>query len=213
MSGNGQGSFWRPGSGLRSRYSRLQPAERFRAVIEAKARGDRDERETLVATCPRKTYEIEDFAFLERVDASRDLAVAVALELGPQVAQLRGVELGRHLLVMFREVAAEFDDESPDEGPADAEWPFLAGLERAAAAMRSHAATVYAAFRTVCRNELGLEPETVLRAHLGDFHVAQLRLDELEGAKPHKARQCEWSDKLRRHWRERIEDGSAGHLG
>ena len=59
------------------------PDERFRRVLEAYARGDDETAAELVESCPMRAYRISDPAYMDRVDASRHLAAAVALEVGP----------------------------------------------------------------------------------------------------------------------------------
>jgi hypothetical protein len=146
----GQGTFSQPGGRLRSQYARLRPEERFRAVLEAGARGDDREREALVASAPLRTYRLSDGAYLDRVDASRDLALAVAVDLGPRVARLRCLELLCELLADVMAAAAEAD------AVAVPPWPLLDELRRGAAAERSQVAAVLEAFRAVCHDELAL---------------------------------------------------------
>jgi hypothetical protein len=50
----------------------------------------------------------------------------------------------------------------------------------------SREATVFEAFAAACRDQLGLDPETVLRAHLGELDAGMLGLDQLEETKPDK---------------------------
>jgi hypothetical protein len=71
------------GKGLVRHYDELDPEERFRFAIEARARGDRRELKRLADTCPMKCFRISDPADMDRVDASRDIATALALDLGP----------------------------------------------------------------------------------------------------------------------------------
>jgi hypothetical protein len=44
-------------------YDRLTAEERFRLDVEAMARGDMKESELLTSTCPRRTYNMTDWAF------------------------------------------------------------------------------------------------------------------------------------------------------
>jgi hypothetical protein len=128
-------SFRRAGTRLRSRYASLAPEERFRAALEAAARDDFDERESLVATCPEKTYRMPDAAFLDRIDASRDLALAVAVDLGPRLAAARGLDAVREVLHIAYDVAAKFDEDRGLGRPPD--WPLLKQLERGSSQIRS----------------------------------------------------------------------------
>jgi hypothetical protein len=59
---------------------------------------------------------------------------------------------------------------------------------------------------TACRNQLRLDPEVVLVAHLGQQLVARLDLDHLEGPKPDKAALRAWREFFARKWHERVED-------
>jgi hypothetical protein len=87
------------GNALAHRYPLLEPEERFRLALEAAARSDDVERERLVASCPMVALKASDPFYLDRVEASRELATAAVLELGPIAAQLR-------LLGVIRELVA-----------------------------------------------------------------------------------------------------------
>jgi hypothetical protein len=209
MSGNGRGGFWQASGGLRSRYDRLKPEERFRATLEAAARDDHREYDALIAACPKKAYRMGDAAFFDRIDASRELTFPVAIYLASEIGRLKMLDAGREaiarLLRMMGEVAAELDDDDPaDAVRALEQVSVVTALERLSAGMRSQAAAVLEAFRRVCRDELGVEAETVLTAHLGPLYVATLDLDQLEGAKPERTVMREWRAKLAGKWRERI---------
>jgi hypothetical protein len=56
-------------------YDRLDPDERFRLVLAARARDDEQELHRLEESCPREIYKMLDAAFTGRVDASRDAAL------------------------------------------------------------------------------------------------------------------------------------------
>jgi hypothetical protein len=208
VSGSGKGTFSTPGARLRSQYAALQPEERFRAALEAAARDDSREHEALLASCPKKRYEMGDMAFYNRIDASRELAFPVAIYLAREIGQLKMLDAGREAIVrllrMMAEVAAELDDEDPaDAARALEQVSAVRVLQQLSAELRSQAAAVFEAFRRVCRDELGLEPETVLTAHLGPLAVATLlELDQLEGAKPDKRIMREWRVRLVDKWRE-----------
>ena len=47
-------------------YHQLTPEERFRLDVLALARGDEEESERLVATCPHRRYTMRDQRFVER---------------------------------------------------------------------------------------------------------------------------------------------------
>jgi hypothetical protein len=211
MSGNGRGGFRGPSGRLRTRYDRLEPHERFKATLEAAARDDHDEHDALIAACPKKRYEMGDAAFFDRIDASRELAFPIALYLAGELGRLQMLTAGRELLLrvlsMVTDLCDEFADRcgEDDDRPDPADHPKVRALDRTAAEMRSLAAAVFEAFDRVCRDELGLDAETVLHAHLGPAYVATLGLDQLDDAKPHRKVMREWRVKLARKWQERIQ--------
>jgi hypothetical protein len=61
--------------GLGRLYDRLTPEERFRLDVLALARGDEEESERLTATCPRRGYTMNDWDFVGRWEAARELAL------------------------------------------------------------------------------------------------------------------------------------------
>jgi hypothetical protein len=67
--------------GLGHLYDRLSPEERFRLKILALARGDEEESERLTATCPRCGYTMNDWDFVGRWEAARDLAMLAYVDV------------------------------------------------------------------------------------------------------------------------------------
>jgi hypothetical protein len=57
----------------------------------------------------------------------------------------------------------------------------------------------------MCRDELQLDPQTVLRAHLGELYTGMLDLDQLDGTKPDAAALREWRAMFAEKWRDRVE--------
>ncbi len=53
-------------NGLGKLYDRLTPEERFKLDLEAMARGDDEESRRLVDSCPRRAYNMTDWAFSGR---------------------------------------------------------------------------------------------------------------------------------------------------
>jgi len=82
-------------------YDKLTPEERFRLVIEALARGDRQEPDRLAAACPRKVYSEIDAEYGERLRVSSEIFSAVFLDLGPRLGKLRMIEAFREFLPLF----------------------------------------------------------------------------------------------------------------
>jgi len=197
------------GNRIVHRYDRLQPEERFRLVLEASARDDERERERLVSTCPYGHYRMSDAAYMDRVDASRDMAFAVAIELGPRLAQLRLTGAIRGALPVLVGIgvdvgAAASGGLMPDEVRAVVDESLGKAFNEAESLIRSQAAAALVGFERVCKIEMRLDAGTVLLAHLGPLHVAQLGLEQLEGVKPDRREVADWQETLTRKWRERI---------
>jgi len=204
------------GRQLAREYEHLSPEERFRLVIEAGARDDDRERERLVAAAPMRPFKITDPEYMERIDASHYLAVAVALDLGPRAAQLRMIEVTQGLIGRALTVgvcaATEADERAAmSETVTEAvEEPLVSAFATAREELRSEAAAVYGGFAAVCRRDMRLEPDVVLRAHLGPLIVEQLGIDELDGAKPDKRQLADWRGLFARQWSHRTCAREAG---
>jgi hypothetical protein len=206
-------------NGLVHRYDRLEPHERFRAVMEAAARGDDAERRRLVDTCPILQGRFADPDYIERLDVSENMAMAVAIDLGPRLAKLGMLAAVRALP---KAVALGVDAAAAGDGGRKLGWlPGDDGLNpedvrevvdetlgplfrEAEDQIRSQAAAVYGAFGRVCREEMGVEPQTMLKANLGPLYHEALGLDKLDGAKPDKAALAGWHSLFQRKWRERV---------
>src|SRR5215203_1915528 len=67
--------------GLGRLYDRLSPEERFRLDVLALARGDEEESKRLTATCPPRGYTINDWAFVGRWEAARELAMLTYVDV------------------------------------------------------------------------------------------------------------------------------------
>ena len=62
-------------------YDRLTPEERFRLDVLAMARGDEEESERLTATCPRRDYTMNDWGFVGRWEAEREMAMLASADV------------------------------------------------------------------------------------------------------------------------------------
>src|ERR671913_453117 len=67
--------------GLDRLYDKLSPEERFRLDVSALARGDEEESERLTATCPRRGYTMNDWGFVGRWEAARELALLAYVDV------------------------------------------------------------------------------------------------------------------------------------
>ena len=61
--------------GLGRLYDKLSLEERFRLDVLALARGEEEESERFTATCPRRAYTMNDWEFVGRWEAARELAM------------------------------------------------------------------------------------------------------------------------------------------
>ena len=84
--------------GLGKLYGRLTPEERFRLVIEAEVRGDRQESGRLVRSAPHYTYVEADPVYASLVQASHDVTWALCLRLLPSLAKVRTIRALRGAL-------------------------------------------------------------------------------------------------------------------
>jgi hypothetical protein len=196
-------------NGIVHRYDRLEPDERFRAALEAEARGDGREVERLVQTCPRLIYTLDDVAFTDRVDAARGMAMAVAIDLGPRLANLRMLAATRealpHAVALGVDVGAADPGELTPEDVADiVDETMGKAFDEVEKHLRSQAAAVHEAFARVCREQMGVEPETVLKATLGPLYLDLLGFDQLDGAEPDREALAAWREMFARKWRKRV---------
>jgi hypothetical protein len=196
-------------SGIVHRYDRLEPEERFRAALEAAARDDNEEYDRLWDTCPMRHYSMTDAAFTDRWRASSTLAIAVAIDLGPRLANLRMLAATRetlpHAVALGVDVGTEDFEELTPEDVADIVAETMGkAFDKAEEHLRSQAAAVHEAFARVCREEMGVEPKTVLKATLGPLYLDMLGLDQLDGAEPDREALAAWREMFGRKWRKRV---------
>jgi hypothetical protein len=196
-------------NGIVHMYDRLGPDERFRAAMEAEARGDERELKRLVDTCRRLVYKANDATFTDRVDAAHFMVMAVAIDLGPRLAKLRMLcairETLPHAVALGVDIGVEDPgDLTPEDVSRIVDETLGQVFDKAENWLRSAAAAVYEAFARVCRDEMGVDPETVLKATLGPLYLDALGLDQLDGGKPDKAQLEEWHALFTRKWRERV---------
>ena len=74
--------------GLDRLYDKLSPEERFRLDVSALARGDEEESERLTATCPRRGYTMNDWGFVGRWEAARELALLAYVDVVRRLDQI-----------------------------------------------------------------------------------------------------------------------------
>jgi hypothetical protein len=84
-------------NGLHRHYDKLSAEERFRLDVLAMARGDDQESERLVRSCPRATYTTNDRAFTVRWTSCENIALRISLPLLQELGRLRVVDAMRVL--------------------------------------------------------------------------------------------------------------------
>lgn len=168
------------GARLSRHYDRLGALERFRLVVAARARDDETELERLTASCPRETYQACEAAVCDRLELMQEFVLALLVELGPLAAKLELLGGIRSEAALFFEQAAEkaalaasaastpaLRDEVAEAVSEAAREPgerLLDALAEIGALFASEAAAVAHGFAGFCRDELELEPATVLCA-------------------------------------------------
>jgi hypothetical protein len=94
-------------NGLHRHYDRLTPEERFRLDVLAMARGDKQESERLVTSCPRFTYTMNDRGFTWRWVGALDLALRVYLDMAGYLDRIKTIEAVRAVLPYHETFARE----------------------------------------------------------------------------------------------------------
>ena len=84
--------------GLRRHYARLTAEERFRLAVLAMARGDKQESERLVSSCPRFSYTINDRAFTGRWLGVLDMTLRVYLGMAGHLERVAMIGATREML-------------------------------------------------------------------------------------------------------------------
>jgi hypothetical protein len=82
-------------NGLHRHYHKLEPEERFRLDVRAMARGDMQESERLVNTCPRRSYTMTERGFGGRWSGATEITLRIYIPLGEQLAKLQMVDAFR----------------------------------------------------------------------------------------------------------------------
>jgi len=83
--------------GLGRLYDRLSPEERFRLKVLALAREDEEESERLTATCPRRDYTMNDWGFVGRWEAARELALLAYVDVVRRLDKIKMIGAFRSL--------------------------------------------------------------------------------------------------------------------
>jgi hypothetical protein len=92
-------------------YDQLEPDERFRLDLLAVARGDEQESERLVRTCPRYTYTMNDRAFTGRWTGVVEITLRVFIPIEQLLCKLQMIDAFRMVIPYAQTLAqnAAFD--------------------------------------------------------------------------------------------------------
>jgi hypothetical protein len=102
--------------GLGRLYDRLTPEERFRLDVLALARGDEEQSERLTATCPRRDYTMNDWGFVGRWEAARELAMCTYVDVVRRLDKIKMISAFRSV---FPYLSTVWQD--------DAHWAYFDG--------------------------------------------------------------------------------------
>ena len=129
-------------NGLHRHYGKLSGEERFRLDVLAMARGDEQESERLVSSCPKFSYTMTDNAFSGRWLGALDITLRSYLWVAGYLDRLKTLEAIREILPLQADYARERTRDAFVEGhragarqawrgkgPAP-EWP-LGGIDEA----------------------------------------------------------------------------------
>jgi hypothetical protein len=79
-------------------YDRLTPEERFRLDLLATARGDEEESELLLRTCPRETYTMNHRGFTGRWTGTYEITLRMYIAINNDLAKLQMIDAFRELV-------------------------------------------------------------------------------------------------------------------
>jgi hypothetical protein len=85
-------------SGHARYYDRLTPEERFRLDVLATARGDEEELELLLRTCPRMTYTMNHRGFTGRWTGTFEITLRMYIAINNELSKLQMIDAFRELV-------------------------------------------------------------------------------------------------------------------
>ncbi len=94
-------------TGLHRHYDKLTPEERFRLDVLAMARGDKQESERLVSSCPKFSYTMTDNAFSGRWLGALDITLRSYLWVAGHLDRLKTLEAIREILPLQADYARD----------------------------------------------------------------------------------------------------------
>ena len=103
-------------NGLHRHYDKLTPEERFRLDVLAMARGDKQESERLVSSCPKFSYTMTDNAFSGRWLGTLDTTLRSYLWVAGYLDRLKTLEAIREILPLQADYARDRTRDAYVEG-------------------------------------------------------------------------------------------------
>jgi len=79
-------------------YDKLTPEERFRLDVLAMARGDKEESELLLRTCPRETYTMNHRGFTGRWTGTFEITLRMYIAINNELSKLQMIDAFRELV-------------------------------------------------------------------------------------------------------------------
>jgi hypothetical protein len=165
---------------IERQYDQLTSDERFRLLVAALARGDQREEERLWRSSSRASYRMPEAALGDRYQLAWQLVALLLLKLEPVLARVELLRALRPLLEAMCEsiadsaafaaftAAAKRDQKRTAEDVITATEPasrrLFGLLDRLEKSLVAQAGATSHAFASCSRDELGLEPETLLAA-------------------------------------------------
>jgi hypothetical protein len=195
--------------GLGRLYDRLSPEERFRLDVLALARGDEEESERLTATCPRRDYTMNDWGFVGRWQAARELAMCAYVDVVRRLDKIKMIGAFRslfpYLSTIWEDDAEEAErnadptiDEDLEKWTGEGRYASLEGkLEEMERELVGEALTAWLGFAHFCEREMGLEAKDLVEALARPFAESVRDLEELSAStrwrRARKAWKSTWS--------------------
>ncbi len=185
---------------LSKHYHGLTPDVRFQLALKAAARGDEAEVESLNRTCPKKTYEMNDVAVIDRFNALQRLVSGFLcqMELGNGTLTIHEAiqMMLEHLIStvhneLYHVYVRGLADASKEDGLTDeADVAVKDALSRVQGIADRMSASIrkgilmqikgdLEAFDTACQSRMGIDVDTVLAGLGGSEVLNWLDRDEL----------------------------------
>jgi len=152
-------------TGLDKLYSRLDPTERYRLLMQAIVRGDQAERDRLFGSSPCVTLSVPDLELRRAHDEGVALVQGFTTAAAHRLGALEVLTAVREAVV--KAVGAVVQEQAWPEDTGFALVPSLAlvGMDLARRNAAANLGAMLQGFSRVCREGVGLEGEVLLEVH------------------------------------------------